>query len=111
MSDRLGPPDPKPTLHHELPPHGPERENWSSDYLINLRLSLPLLFGRYYLTIAVGKERRSAERRAQERQKHPLVTAGNLAALGVLASILFLGTLALMRLAGLLLLEWSGVEH
>ena len=52
--------------------------DWSGrDHSVNIRVSLPLFFGRYYLTIVAGKELRSAERRKEESQKHPLWTAAN----------------------------------
>jgi len=51
-------------------------------HAINLRVTL---FGLIYLVILVGRERRVKERRAAERQKHPLGTPGNIAALTGLA--------------------------
>lgn len=51
---------------------------------INLRLTL---FGRAYLVLLAGPERRNLARRAEEREKHPLSTPGNLAALAALAAI------------------------
>ncbi len=51
---------------------------WSGrDHAVNIRVSLPLFFGRYYVTILAGKERRGAKRREEESQKHPLWTAAN----------------------------------
>ena len=66
---------------------------WSSAHPVNLRLSLPLLFRRYYITIVAGRERRCAARLAEERMKHPLITAGNmlfLMAIGTTAGLAFL---------------------
>ncbi len=51
-------------------------------HVINLRLTL---FGLAYLVILAGKERRGVARRAAEREKHPLSTPGNIAALAALA--------------------------
>ena len=51
---------------------------------INLRLTL---FGRAYLVILAGPERRNRERRVLEREKHPLSTPGNVAALVLLAIV------------------------
>ena len=45
---------------------------------INIRLSIPHLKGRWYLTVLGGSEKRDAIRRAEERERHPLRTAGNL---------------------------------
>ena len=47
------------------------------DHPLKIRVSLPLRFGRYYVLLLAGKELRSAERRKEERQKHPLWTAAN----------------------------------
>ena len=44
---------------------------------VNIRITIPLLFRNYYMTLLIGPERRSPERRAIERQKHPLLTFGN----------------------------------
>lgn len=44
---------------------------------VNVRLSLPLLGGRYFLTILGGRERRSATRLAHERRTFPLGTVAN----------------------------------
>ena len=44
---------------------------------VDIRFSLPMPFGRYYLTLVAGPERRSAARREDERQYHPLTTLGN----------------------------------
>ncbi len=43
---------------------------------LNLRVTL---FGRAYLTILGGRERRSPERRIEERKRHPLRSPGNIA--------------------------------
>jgi hypothetical protein len=45
---------------------------------VNLRVTL---FGRFYLVVIAGPERRSPERRAQERKRHPLYLWGNIALL------------------------------
>jgi hypothetical protein len=44
------------------------------EHPVNLRLTI---FGRYYVTIVAGKERRGVDRRIAERQNHPLNTRGN----------------------------------
>lgn len=46
---------------------------------VNIRLTLPILPRRWYLTVVAGPERRSAQRRQVERRRHPLHTAGNIA--------------------------------
>lgn len=59
------------------PPPSAAAEHAWGQHPINIRMSLPLLFGRYYLTVLGGKEGRHAARRRVERQKHPLDTAVN----------------------------------
>ena len=44
---------------------------------IDIRISLPTLFSRYYLVVVSGKERRSKERRSAERKRHPVKTWRN----------------------------------
>lgn len=45
---------------------------------INIRFSLPALFGRAYVTIVAGRERRDGRRRHHDRTRNPLNTVGNL---------------------------------
>ncbi len=47
------------------------------DHPVNIRLSIPVFFARYYVTIVAGKERRSRERRPSEYRKHSLLKVGN----------------------------------
>ncbi len=52
--------------------------DWSGrDHSVNIRVSLPLFFRRYYVTVVAGRELRSAERLKEESQKHPLWTTTN----------------------------------
>jgi hypothetical protein len=44
------------------------------DHPVNLRMTI---LGRYYVVQVAGKERRSEQRRIEERQKHPLDTLAN----------------------------------
>ncbi len=55
---------------------GASERGWGS-HPVNIRFTIPLLFRDYYMTLLIGPERRSKERRAMERQKHPLFTFGN----------------------------------
>ncbi len=50
---------------------------WESDHLVDLRLSVPLFFKRYYVTLIAGEERRGPERLAAMRQIHPINSTGN----------------------------------
>lgn len=70
------------------------------EHPVNLRITV---FGRYYVTIVAGRERRSPDRRIAERQKHPLDKLGN-----TLATLAFSTTLglALYALLMTLVLRW-----
>ncbi len=59
----------------------PGGEPWGNDHPVDIRLSIPFLFARYYVTIVAGKERRSRERLASEYKKHSLMKRGNLLAI------------------------------
>lgn len=62
---------------------------------IDLRVSLPTPFGRWYMTLVAGPERRNAARLKQERENHPLATPRNLALIGALIGT-FAGLLAVL---------------
>ncbi len=81
---------------------------WDGDHPVNLRLSIPLLFKRYYVTIVAGEERRRHERLSAERRKHPLVTRGNLAFFALVGTVIGLTSLALIQFATMSLLDQSG---
>ena len=76
----------------------PGAVSWEGDHPINLRLSFPFLFKRYYVTIVAGEERRGSERRITERQKHPIKTTGNVIFLFAAGSTLGLAALATLQL-------------
>ncbi len=86
----------------------PGGESWGR-HPVNLRFSIPLPFGRYYVTLVAGKERRSADRLASERRKHPLLTFGNLALFFGLGCVCGLAVLALFQLASAYLLTQLGI--
>lgn len=64
---------------------------------VDIRISLPTPWGRYYFAVFVGRERRSAARRASDRRHRPLTTAGNVlfagGALAVICGLVLLGLL------------------
>ena len=64
------------------------KRDWSGPHPVDIRLTLPGFFGRYYLTVLVGRERRSADRLQAERGLYPLLKTGNV------ILFLFFGTLA-----------------
>jgi len=44
---------------------------------VDVRISVPFLHTRFYLTIVAGRERRPSHRRMAERQDCPILTIGN----------------------------------
>jgi hypothetical protein len=48
-----------------------------AQHTIDLRISFPFFWRRLYIVLLAGRERRSPERRAFERARHPLATMGN----------------------------------
>ena len=76
---------------------------------VDLRFGIPLPFGRYYVTLVAGKERRGTERLASERRKHPLLTFGNVAVFFGLGCVCGLALLALFQLASAYLLTQLGI--
>ncbi len=87
----------------------PGGEPWDNDHPVNIRLSIPLLVGRYYVAIVAGKERRSGERMASERKKHPLMKLGNLAVMAACGTICGLAALSMFQLATAYVLLRSGM--
>lgn len=83
----------------------PGGEPWLNDHGVNLRFTLPLPFGRYYVTLLMGKERRSDQRLAGERRKHPLLTLGNVILMAACGVIVGLAILEVMGLLANLYLE------
>ena len=74
-----------------------QQDVWRA-HAIDLRLMLPSPFGRYYLALVGGRERRSTTRLAVERARHPLSGDANRAAVGALAVILVLAGFGLYGL-------------
>lgn len=92
-------------LAHRQDPGG---KPWSNNHAVNLRLSVPFFGGRYYLTVVGGRERRSRQRLAFERKKHPLRTTGNILFLLAFGTLLGLGAMAMILLTALAILERNG---
>ncbi len=90
------------------PRKAPGGEPWGDAHPVNIRLSIPLLFGRYYVTVVAGKERRSGERLANERKKHPLMKLGNLVVMAACGTICGLVALSMFQLAIAYVLLRSG---
>lgn len=81
---------------------------WGARHTINLRLSIPFGFGRYYVTIVAGPERRSEARRKAERRLHPLATFGNIALCAGCGIVVGLAGLALIQFALAFVLQQTG---
>lgn len=45
---------------------------------VNIRLSFPIIGGRFFVTVVGGPEKRAGERRSRERRMFPLRTMGNI---------------------------------
>ena len=83
----------------------PAEREWTARHPINLRVTLPMPFGRWYVTLVAGRERRSKERLSEERLKHPLETGPNLL---FLFSLGIVGTALLLTVAALVLTQGLG---
>lgn len=65
---------------------------------VDIRLTIPLPFRSFYITIVAGPERRSKVRRVSERKKHPLLTVGNLLVYMVIGGVCGLAVLGTIQL-------------
>lgn len=66
-------------------------------HLLDIRLSIPTPWGRYYFALFGGRERRSAARRASDRRLRPLATTANVLFFGgAVAAICLLLLIALL---------------
>jgi len=85
-------------------------KDWSK-HPLNLRVTLSLPFGRWYVTLVAGNEKRSKERLVEERKKHPLETIPNL--LFLLSVGVFMTSLMLIATALVLIhaFDWSIQLH
>ena len=70
------------------------RHPWTH-HPVNIRFSLPLPFGRYYIRVVAGPERRSPDRRASDRSAARRFPLGGL--------LLFIAAGMLVGLAGLMI--------
>lgn len=81
---------------------------WSSDHPLNIRMSIPLGVGRYYITIVAGKERRARARLAVDRRQNPLDTPWNVVFLAFVVAIATAGSIMLLYLLLAHVFGWSG---
>lgn len=95
---------PAPHQYQETTKSVKNKRDWGQ-HPLNLRVSLPLPFGRWYLTLVAGREKRSQERLIEEREKHPLETASNLM---FLLSIGIISTAFMLLITALVLIHGFG---
>ena len=96
-----------------LPPASEQTSagRWDGKHFINVRLSIPLIFMRVYVTLVAGKERRDNTRRRAEREKHPLSTLGNTFFFSATSTLISLATLAVIFIAAIVVIrQLLGVE-
>ena len=81
---------------------------WSSGHPLNIRLSIPIGIGRYYVAFVAGKERRARARLALDRRLNPLDTPSNVLFLTFIATIATAGSVAIFYLLLADFFGWSG---
>jgi len=79
---------------------------WES-HPIDIRISIPLIFGRWYFTLVGGPERRDPKRRKTERRKHPLLKLGNVIFMFIVGTVIGIAVAVLIINGALLLLDES----
>jgi len=84
-------------------------ESWRASHAINVRLTIPLPFVRFYLTVVGGRERRNPDRRVDERRKNPIATTWNIVFLGLLGTTTGLALFTVIQFLARLVLEKAGV--
>lgn len=65
-------------------------------YPVNLRLTLPLIKDRWFLTVVAGRERRSGERLRRDSRLHPVRTMGNTVFLLGVAGLFYVAAFAIL---------------
>ncbi len=90
------------------PKHIYAGREWTAEHPLNVRVSIPLFFGRYYLTLVAGKERRARARLASDRRQNPLDTPGNVLFLFLVGVVAAAGSVALIYLLLAYVFGWSG---
>lgn len=83
--------------------------DWSSQHAINLRLTIPMPFGPFYLVILGGRERRSNTRRVRERVRHRLWTIGNFLVFLAIGTVAGFAALGLLQMFGRYALDAAGL--
>lgn len=81
---------------------------WTSDHSLNIRMSIPIGIGRYYITLVAGKERRARARLALDRRQNPLDTPTNVIFIATITTIATAGSITLLYLVLAHIFGWSG---
>ncbi len=82
--------------------------HWGTDHSLNIRVSVPLGIGRYYVTLVAGKERRARARLAVDRRQNPLDTPGNVMFLAFIVTVATAGGITLLYFILAHIFGWSG---
>lgn len=69
-----------------------------SKHNVDIRVTLPLPWGRRYFVLLSGNERRSPERQRSERRIHPLSTRANLVVIAIFFGISLYLFVSMMRI-------------
>lgn len=99
---------PEPDASADEQKHQYAGRDWTSEHPLNIRMSIPLFFGRYYVTVVAGKERRARARLALDRRQHPLDTPSNVVFLFFIGLITTIGSLTLAYMLLAHLMGWTG---
>lgn len=67
---------------------------------INIRLSVPFVRRRYYLTLVGGEDSRSVARRQHDRHRYPLRTAANVLFIAAVGASVYMAALILIGMQG-----------
>ena len=78
------------------------RAAWANRHRVDIRMSVPLLFSRYYLTVLSGPDGRGRQRRNEDGKSGPFRRLANVAFIGIVAAGFY-------TVAGLALLIYSSV--
>ncbi|MBD1866167.1 hypothetical protein H6F95_02380 [Cyanobacteria bacterium FACHB-471] len=70
--------------------------NWKK-HPVDIRLSVPVPFNRFYLVLLAGPERRSPQRLQTEFRKYPVWTTTNMMAIAVAIGLILLSSLGLQK--------------
>ncbi len=78
--------------------HAAADEGQWQNHPVNIRLTVPVIRRRYFLTIVAGEEKRSLERRAHDRHRYPLRTVANVLFFLGAAAIVYVGAIFVIAL-------------